>query len=173
MDFQLNLASESVAHAHPEEPLIVAPTLSLCDVLQLMQARSRGSVMVCVAGGSLVGILTERDVVKLLAVGADLSMPIGRVMVRDLVRLKSSDTVGQAILAMAQGGYRRLPVVDDRGRPVGVLGVSRILEYLVEHFPQVVYTLPPQPHQPSGSGGGLGALGLQFGSHKTACGGAG
>ena len=50
---------------------------------------------------------------------------------------------------MAKGGYRRLPVVDEAGHPIGVLGVSRLLEYLVEHFPKVVYTLPPQPHRAS------------------------
>ena len=96
--------------------------------------------------------------VKLLAAGADLDAPIEQVMVRDPVTVKQSDTVGQAISAMAKGGYRRLPVVDDAGHPIGVLGVSRVLEYMVEHFPKVVYTLPPQPHQSlAGARGSLSA----------------
>ncbi len=70
-------------------------------------------------------------------------------MVRDPVVVKKTDTIGQAISAMAKGGYRRLPVVNDAGHPIGVLGVSRVLEYMVEHFPKVIYTLPPQPHQAS------------------------
>ena len=70
-------------------------------------------------------------------------------MVPDPVTVKQTDTVGQAISAMAKGGYRRLPVVDNAGHPIGVLGVSRVLEYMVEHFPRLVYTLPPQPHQTS------------------------
>ena len=147
MDFQLNLAIESVAQARPEEPLMVAPTTSLRDVLQLMQARRRSSVMVCSSSGSLEGILTERDIVKLLADAVDLSIPIERVMIRNLETLTRTDTVGTAISRMARGGYRRLPVLDEGGHPIGVLGVSRVLEYLAEHFPQVVYTLPPQPHQ--------------------------
>ncbi len=92
MDFQLNLAIETVAQARPEEPLIVAPTTSLRDVLQLMQARNRGSVMVCSSSGSLEGILTERDVVRLLADAVDLSIPIERVMVRNPVTLDARRT---------------------------------------------------------------------------------
>ncbi len=147
MDFQLNLATETVAQARPEEPLVVALTTSLREVLQVMQTRGRGSVQVCSASGSLEGILTERDVVKLLADAVDLSIPVERVMTRDVVTLSGTDTVGVAISRMAKGGYRRLPIVDAAGRPTGVLGVARVLEYLVEHFPMVVYTLPPKPHQ--------------------------
>ena len=47
---------------------------------------------------------------------------------------------------MEKGGYRNLPVVDDAGRPVGILSVMRIVHYLVEHFPVAVYNLPPNPH---------------------------
>jgi hypothetical protein len=67
-------------------------------------------------------------------------------MVAGPVALSISDTVGCAIQKMSSGGYRRLPIVDDEGRPVGLLKVSGILHYLVEHVSKVVYTLPPEPH---------------------------
>ena len=149
MEFQLNLASETVAQTRPQKPLIVAPSLCFRDVLELMQARKRGSVVICSEDGELAGIFTERDVVRLLAADAALDTPINEVMVPDPVSVKENDTVGQAIATMAKGGYRRLPVVDAAGHPIGVLGVSRLLEYLVGHFPKVVYTLPPQPHRAS------------------------
>ncbi len=149
MDFQLNLASETVAQALPKEPLVVAPTLSLRAVLEQMQARNRGSVLVCSADGVLQGIFTERDVVKLLAANVELDTPIEKVMVSGPETIQPGDTVGKAISTMAQRGFRRMPVVDETGRPIGVLGVSRVLEYIVDHFPKVVYTLPPKPHQSS------------------------
>ena len=68
------------------------------------------------------------------------------VMTRDPVMLRADDTVGHAINAMTHGGYRRLPIVDDRGKPLGIIKVEGILRYLVEHFPMVIYTLPPKPH---------------------------
>lgn len=146
MDFQLNLASETVAGAHPQKPLIVAPTSSVCAVLEMMREGNYGSAMICSEDQILLGIFTERDLVKLLAAGSDLDVPIERVMVRDPVSVKQTDTVGFAIAAMAKGGYRRLPVIDENGHPIGVLGVSHVLEFMVDHFPKV-YTLPPQPNQ--------------------------
>jgi CBS domain-containing protein len=66
--------------------------------------------------------------------------------VQNPVTLRKADTVAHAIGLMSAGGFRRLPIVDDSGRVRGVLKVSGILHYLVEHFPKVVYTLPPEPH---------------------------
>ena len=146
VDFQLNLNTEPVAQAHPAEPLTVPPHSPLRKVLELMKAGGRGSVLICDPGGELVGILTERDIVRLLVEKIDLGVPIDRVMVRDPVTLTRRDTVGSAIALMARGGYRGLPILDESGRPIGMLGAAGILEYLVEHFPNVVYTLPPKPH---------------------------
>lgn len=55
-------------------------------------------------------------------------------------------TVGSTIRSMSQGGYRRLPIVNQDGKIVALLKVSHILRYLVEHFPQYIYNLPPAPH---------------------------
>ena len=45
---------------------------------------------------------------------------------------------------MSGGGFRRLPIVDEAGSVHGVLKVSGLLHYLVEHFPKIVHTLPPE-----------------------------
>ncbi len=111
-----------------------------------MKSGGRGSVLICDPGGALVGILTERDIVRLLVEKVSLDVPIEQVMVHDPVTLTLGDTVGKAISVMARGGYRGLPILDEAGHPIGMLGASGILEYLVEHFPNVVYTLPPKPH---------------------------
>ena len=50
---------------------------------------------------------------------------------------------------MSVGGFRRLPIVDNQGNVEGLLKVSGLLHYLVEHFPNVVHTLPPEPHYKS------------------------
>jgi hypothetical protein len=46
---------------------------------------------------------------------------------------------------MVEGHYRHLPIVDEQGAPVAVAAVGGIVHYLVEHFPQTIYTLPPDP----------------------------
>ena len=49
--------------------------------------------------------------------------------------LHESDSMATAIARMSKGGFRRMPIVDEQGRPKGMVKVSGILHYLVEHFP--------------------------------------
>ncbi len=145
MDIQLNLNSETVNRAEPVKPLIVEPTATVGQVLRLLKEHKTGCVLIC-RDQVLEGIFTERDALKLMAQRADWDTPIQQVMIRNPVTLSSTSTVGQAIGKMAAGGYRRMPIVDQQNRPLGLLKVSGILHYLVQHFPNVVYTLPPKPH---------------------------
>ena len=145
MSFQLNLNTETVDHCHPIEPLCVTPTQSVGEALRLMKEGNRGAVLVC-RDEVVVGIFTERDALKLMVAGEGFDEPIVRFMTRDPVLLRAGDKVARAITLMTEGGYRRLPIVDDRGRATGMLRVRGILHYLVEHFPSVIYNLPPEPH---------------------------
>ena len=145
MDFHLHLNTETIDHTHVSEPLSVSPETSAREVIEALASRNTGSMLIC-RDGVLLGIFTERDALKLIAQGGDFDAPIEKSMTRQPVTLQACDTVGAAINTMAKGGYRRLPIVDAQGQPVGMVKVSGILHYLVEHFPKVIYTLPPQPH---------------------------
>jgi CBS domain-containing protein len=149
VDFQLHLETETVDHCYPAKPVCAAPDDSIRTVLRHLRGARTGAAMICV-DGKLLGIFTERDALKILAEGTSLDAPVSSVMVRNPTTLRKTDTVGKAIGLMSAGGFRRLPIVDDEGKPVGLLKVSGILHYLVEHFPKVVYTLPPAPHHKMG-----------------------
>jgi CBS domain-containing protein len=145
VDFKLHLETETVANCYPASPLCAAPDDSIRSVLRMLQEARTGAAMVCI-DGKLLGVFTERDALRLLADGADLSAPVASVMIKNPVTLRAGDTVGHAIALMSAGGFRSLPVVDGAGKVQGIVKVSGILHYLVEHFPKVVYTLPPEPH---------------------------
>ncbi|HJQ78365.1 MAG TPA: CBS domain-containing protein [Lacipirellulaceae bacterium] len=144
MDFQLSLQSEGVGSAYPDQPLAASANESVGQLLQLLRAQRTGAVLIC-EGEKLVGILTERDALKLMASGADLTMPVREVMSSEPTTILSTATVGEAIRVMAEGGYRHLPIVDGDGKPTGVVAVHGIVHYLVDHFPETVYNLPPDP----------------------------
>ena len=144
MDFQLSLQSEGVGSAYPDQPLAASATDTVGQVVQLLRAQRTGAVLIC-DGEKLVGILTERDALKLMAGDADFSAPVRDVMSREPATILSSATVGEAIRVMAEGGYRHLPIVDGDGKPTGVLAVHGIVHYMVDHFPETVYNLPPDP----------------------------
>ena len=143
--FQLNLDSETVDRCDPVEPLCLTPSDTVGDAFRQMKDHNRGAVLVC-DQQVVIGIFTERDALKLMAAGASFDIPLQQSMTANPVVLRARDTVGKAITLMAQGGYRRLPIVDDLGRPTGILTVQGIMHYLVEHFPAAIYNLPPVPH---------------------------
>jgi CBS domain-containing protein len=159
VDFQLNLDAETVAKAYPREPNCVDPAATVRDVLTLMKEKRAGSVLVCDRGGQLVGVFTERDALRLMAAqfpgasnngdahASGLDAPIEEVMTRNPTTLSCNETVGTAITMMSAGGYRRLPITDESGKTLGTVEAAGILTYLAEHFPRVVFTLPPAPHQ--------------------------
>jgi CBS domain-containing protein len=143
--FDLNLQRETVERACTNKPLCVPPDITVREALLTMKDQRRGSVSVC-NGQELVGIFTERDALRLMADRANIDVPIEHVMTPNPATVGASETVGAAIHRMSKGGYRRLPVVDSEGRPIGLLKASEILHYLVQHFPKFVYNLPPTPH---------------------------
>lgn len=144
MELQLSLERDSVAAAYPDQPLATSPDATVADVLQLLRAQKTGAVLICDSGG-LLGIFTERDALKLMAKGSDLSVPITDVMSANPTTLSQGETVATAIKKMSDGGYRHLPIVDASGQPTGVTSVKGIVHYLVDHFPNTIYNLPPDP----------------------------
>lgn len=145
MDLSKNLKIDSVSRLHPTPPRQLAPNQSVSQAIDLMRHERVGCILVC-TGRKLVGIFTERDLLRrVLAVGKPLTMPVSECMTPNPVVVHPKDPISVAVRRMEEGGYRHLPVVDEAGRPVGVLSVKRIVHYLAEHFPATVYNLPPDP----------------------------
>jgi CBS domain-containing protein len=145
MDLAKNLKIESVSRLRPAAPLQVAPAHTVADAVELMRRHDVGCVLVTHAG-RITGIFTERDLIRrILSQGKPLTLTLAECMTPDPVTVQLKDSIGAAVRRMEVGGYRHLPVVDGDGRPVGVLSVKRIVNYLVEHFPSTVYNLPPRP----------------------------
>ena len=142
VDFQLSLENEGVGAAYPDQPLAASADETVGTVMQLLRAQRTGAVLLC-DGPKLVGIFTERDALKQMANGADLSAPVRSVMTSEPATVAANATVASAIRMMTEGAYRHLPIVDQNGQPRGVLGVHGIVHYLVDHFPETVYNLPP------------------------------
>jgi CBS domain-containing protein len=149
VSFHLSLSTETVMAAYPEQPLIVAPDATVGEVLQLMRAQKTGSVLIC-DNGKLEGIFTDRDALRWMAdPSVAITEPISKLMTADPATLPADTTVGVAIQKMSVGRYRHLPIVDDSTCPTGMATVYGIVHYLVDHFPQTIYTLYPQPGQVS------------------------
>src|SRR5687767_1741847 len=110
-------------------PLCVEPHVSLREVFSYLKKHRAGGVTIC-RDGILAGSFTEPDALQLMASGASLDGAIESAMVANPVTIKSNAPLASAIKRMSVGGFRRLPVVDDRNRPVGMVNVADIVHYL-------------------------------------------
>lgn len=117
---------------------VLASTETVGDAAEQMRSHSHGSALVC-DGGKLVGVFTERDLLKVIAAGQSLSDPLSKAMTAQPRTVTPDDKLLTVIQLLDQGGYRRLPVVDQKGAPVGIVDVKTVSHFLVEHFPSGVY----------------------------------
>ncbi|HVL12191.1 MAG TPA: CBS domain-containing protein [Gemmata sp.] len=141
-----NIRVDSVSRLDPATPLAVNADDSVADAVVVLRQGNAGCLLVT-DFGRVVGLFTERDLLtRVLAPGRPLESPVRAVMTPDPVAVSPKDSVRTAIRRMQKGGYRNLPVVDETGRPVGVLSASRVVHYLVEHFPAIVFNQPPEPN---------------------------
>lgn len=124
----------------------LSPSDSVAKAIESMRSVSHGCALVCDGRGRLVGILTERDVMRRLAEGCPDDEPLEEAMTFQPGTIERTATLLDAIRAMVAGGYRRLPVLDDEGRPTGLLDVKTIVHFLVENFPEAVYNQTSHRH---------------------------
>jgi CBS domain-containing protein len=100
--------------------VIDQPDDTLVEAARKMWEQQTGSLLV-IDGEDLVGILTERDVLKAVATGANLTdTRISEVMTKDLVTVGPQTSLREAAKVMADRWIRHLPVMDG-GKLVGVV----------------------------------------------------
>lgn len=145
MNLAKNLKVESVSRLQPSPLRMVRAEQTVGEALQAMRQDNTGCVLVCDDNRRLVGIFTERDLLRrVMARDKSLAIPVADVMTPNPVVIDPKEPIGTAIRRMEEGGYRHLPIVNE-GEPVGIVSVKRIVHYLVEHYSGTVYNLPPNP----------------------------
>lgn len=108
------------------DPEDIAPDASVAEAAALMVRGRFGSVLVRV-GGSLTGILTERDVLRAAGGGGDLHRERVRDwMTPDPITAPPSQDTEDAVATMMSQGFRHLPVVDD-DEVVGIVSLRDLL----------------------------------------------
>ncbi len=104
--------------------------LSLREAAAQMAARSVGAAIV-LEGERLLGILTERDVLRAVAADRDRSATVEDCMTKHPETVEPSDTTDHAAALMIHGGFRHLPVVDG-GRVVGIVSIRDLMRVTLD-----------------------------------------
>jgi CBS domain-containing protein len=114
--------------------LSVEPDAKLSVAVKLLSERRIGAVL-AMSGGRIEGILSERDIVRVLGErgAAVLDEPVSAVMTRKVVSCREKDTVSSIMERMTTGKFRHLPVVED-DKVVGLISIGDIVKWRVKEF---------------------------------------
>jgi CBS domain-containing protein len=117
----------TIADVMRPEFIEVAPEDTLGEVAERMNALNVGAVIVK-DFGRLIGILTERDLLKAMAARVHTSEARVRQWMTENPVIAAADTdVEEAARVMLDNGFRHLPVVDESGRVAGVVSLRRVV----------------------------------------------
>jgi CBS domain-containing protein len=105
--------------------ITVRPSATVLEVVGLLKEYNLGAVVVSPDGREVVGIVTERDIVRRLLEGTDfLSGPVSAIMTSDVQTCSAQDSVRSLMTTMTEQRIRHLPVVDDNGRLTGIVSIG-------------------------------------------------
>lgn len=118
--------------AKGREVVSVEPNATLSAAVALLAAKRIGAVLVLGVDRRIVGILSERDIVRALAergAGA-LDEPVSRVMTRKVSTCTEGETIASIMERMTEGKFRHVPVVE-QGRLVGMVSIGDVVKQRV------------------------------------------
>jgi CBS domain-containing protein len=113
----------------------ISPDDSVRSLLDALAEHRVGALIVSAGGGSLDGIVSERDVVRhVQADGADvLDRPVSSIMTSDLHTAEPHDTLEDLMVLMTDKRIRHVPVLQE-GRLVGIVSIGDVVKHRIEEL---------------------------------------
>jgi CBS domain-containing protein len=107
----------------------VSPHATIAEVAHTLATHRIGAVLVCDERGDLMGIVSERDIVRLLAAqgASTLDQHAEHLMTRHVTTATSKTTVAEATAMMTSGRFRHLPVME-HGRIIGLVSIGDVVK---------------------------------------------
>jgi CBS domain-containing protein len=111
------------------EVFTTTPDTTLLDITTLLGTRRIGCIVVTGIDGKVIGIVSERDIVREIArAGAKvLKEPVASCMTKSVVSCRESDTIDKLMAEMTTHRFRHMPVVE-RGRLVGLVSIGDVVK---------------------------------------------
>lgn len=126
---------KAILAAKGGDVVTIEPNTDVASAVRLLAERRIGALVVTGADLRVVGILSERDIVQVLAErgAAALDLPLTEVMTRSVMTCTVFDTISSLMERMTQGKFRHLPVVE-QGRLVGIVSIGDVVKFRLEEM---------------------------------------
>ena len=125
----------TVASIMSRTVVTIEPNRTLADVASLLAERRIGAAVVTGVDGMVTGIISERDVVRAVALGGPsaLEKPVASHMTRSVVTCNPATHITQVMAMMTQGKFRHVPVVEAE-RLVGIVSIGDVVKRRLADF---------------------------------------
>jgi CBS domain-containing protein len=112
------------------EVVTIAPHLTLAEAARTLSDKRIGAAVVSDPGNPVLGMLSERDIVRALAANgsAALDEPVSRYMTAKVVTCTSHTAINDLMETITRGKFRHVPVVES-GRLVGIVSIGDIVKF--------------------------------------------
>jgi CBS domain-containing protein len=107
--------------------LAVPPDTTLAEAAHRMVDHDTGAACV-IDGDELVGVISERDLLRVLAQGYDADLTVRDRMVQHVLTASSKTSLPEAMAIMVDGHFRHLPIVD-HGRVIGMVSMRDLMAW--------------------------------------------
>ncbi|MCF7823075.1 MAG: CBS domain-containing protein [Candidatus Marinimicrobia bacterium] len=132
-----------------KSPIMTNGHTSVADCLELMREKRIGCLLI-VEEGKLEGIFTERDIIRRI-VGQGLShskIQVKNYMTADPDTLTPDAPLAFALNYMILGGYRHVPIVNEKDQIVACLSIKDLVKHIGNQYFSAISNLPPTPKNP-------------------------
>jgi CBS domain-containing protein len=115
----------------------IEPNATLSAAVGMLAEKRIGALLILGADHRVVGVLSERDIVRALAErGAEaLGEPVSRTMTRNVSTCTEKETISSIMERMTEGKFRHVPVVE-QGRLVGIVSIGDVVKHRVREMEQ-------------------------------------
>jgi len=107
----------------------VRPDASLFEIINKLAQKRIGAIVVVGDNGEVVGIISERDIIRRLAAQGEaaLNEPVSQSMTSSVISCQETSTIDEIMEVMTQGRFRHVPVIED-GALVGIVSIGDIVK---------------------------------------------
>jgi CBS domain-containing protein len=126
---------KAILEAKGGSVITIEPTASLEEAAKILAERRIGALVVTGPEQRVVGIVSERDIVAMLAARGchALDVPLTAVMTRKVTTCSPTDTISTIMERMTAGKFRHVPVVEE-GRLTGIISIGDVVKYRLQQM---------------------------------------
>ena len=126
---------KTILAAKGTEVVTIGPNTNVAAAAQLLAQRRIGAAVVTGPDQRVVGILSERDIVRALAErgNAALELPLTEVMTRKVITCSPADSISSIMERMTQGKFRHLPVLE-QGKLAGIISIGDVVKWRLQEM---------------------------------------